>query len=77
MRPRSILSLCLYYMGDYICECGYKVDIRYMWWWQLYGKLMLISYKLDTHEQIWNKTEEDIIQPNYITGDEDQPIHQI
>ena len=63
-------------MGDYICECGYRVDIRYMWWWQLYGKLMLISYRLDTHEQIWNTPEEDVIQPKYIQ-DEDQPIHQI
>lgn len=77
MRPRSILSLCLYYVGDYICEVAFRKDIRMMWWHKMYGNLMIMSHRLDTHEEVWNKPEQEIVQPKYIIGDEDQPVHQI
>lgn len=76
MRPRSIISLCLYYMGDYICEVAFRKDIRMMWWHRLYGELMLMSHRLDKHDEVWNTPEEGMLTPKHLR-DEDQPIHQI
>ena len=76
MRPRSILSLCLYYMGDYICEVAFHKDIRMMWWHRLYGELMLMSHRMDKHDEVWNTPEEGMLTPKHLR-DEDQPISEI
>ena len=76
MRPRSILSLCLYYMGDYICEVAFRKDIRMMWWHRLYGELMLMSHRMDKHDEVWNTPEEGMLTPKHLR-DEDQPISEI
>ena len=70
MRPRSILSLCLYYMGDYICEVAFRKDIRMMWWHRLYGELMLMSHRMDKHDEVWNTPEEGMLTPKHLR-DED------
>jgi hypothetical protein len=76
MRPSSILSLCLYYMGDYICEVAFRKDIRMMWWHRLYGELMLMSHRLDKHDQVWNKPEDGLLTPKHLR-DEDEPLSEI
>lgn len=72
MRPRSILSLCLYYMGDYICDVAFQKDIRYMWWYRLYGELMLMSHRLDKHDEVWNKPEDGMLIPKHLQYEDEQ-----
>ena len=76
MSVRGVLSLCLYHIGDYVCECLFRKDIRIMWYHKLYGNLMLWSHRLDTHDEVWNQPEDGMLIPKHLR-DEDDPIHQI
>ena len=76
MSVRGVLSLCLYYIGDYVCEVLFRKDIRMIWCHNLYGNLMLMSHRLDTHDEVWNTPEDGMLIPKHLR-DEDDSIHQI
>lgn len=76
MSLRGLLSLSLYYIGDYVCEVAFLKDIRLMWWYKMYSKLMLMSCRLDVHDEVWNTPEDNMRPPKHLR-DEDQPVHQI
>ena len=76
MKLQSIVSLCLYHAGDYVCEQLFRKDVRMMWVHKLYGNLMLISHRLDKHDEVWNTPEDGMITPKHL-HDEDEPISQV
>lgn len=76
MSPRGVLSLCLYHAGDYVCEQLFRKDIRTMWIHKLYGNLMLLSHRLDKHDEVWNTPEADMIIPKHLR-DEDEQISKV
>lgn len=76
MSLRGVLSLCLYHAGDYVCEQLFRKDIRIMWMHKLYGNLMLISHRLDKHDEVWNTPEVGMIAPKHLY-DEDEQISEV
>lgn len=61
-------------MGDYVCEVTFNKDIKFAWWYGLYGRLMLLSYKLDKHEEVWNLPNNNMVMHRHF---ENEQIHQI
>ena len=76
MSLKGLMSLSLYYMGDYVCEVAFRKDIRLMWWHKMYGKLMLMSHRLDEHDEVWNTPEDSMLTPKHLR-DEDEPLFKI
>jgi hypothetical protein len=76
MSVRGLLSLCLYHMGDYVCEVAFRKDIRLMWWHRMYGKLMLMSHRLDKHDEVWNTPEDGMLMPKHLR-DDDEPLSEV
>ena len=76
MSLRGVLSLCLYHAGDYVCEQLFRKDIRIIWMHKLYGNLMLISHRLDKHDEVWNTPEDGMITPKHLY-DEDEQISEV
>lgn len=77
MSPRGLLSLCLYYMGDYVCEQLFRKDIRIIWVHRIYGNLMLWSHRLDKHDEVWNTPEDGMAIPKHLRDDEDESVPQV
>ena len=50
---KQTLSLILYHVGDYISEITYRHDIRYMWLFHMYQRIMILSSKYDEQNKIW------------------------
>ncbi len=76
MSVRGVLSLCLYHAGDHVCEVLINKDVNIMWLHKLYGNLMLMSHRLDNHDEVWNTPDDEVTsydQSHY----EDEQIHQI
>ena len=76
MSVPGVLSLCLYYVGDYVCECLFRKDIRMMWCHKLYGNLMLLSHQLDKHDEVWNAPEDGLLTPKHLR-DDDEPVSEV
>ena len=76
MSVRGFMSLCLYHMGDYVCEQLFRKDISIMWVHKVYGNLMLMSHRLDKHDEVWNTPEDDMLIPKHLL-DEDEPISKV
>lgn len=59
MSVRGLMSLCLYHMGDYVCEMTLRKNFEFVWLYTMYGQLMLCSFRLDKHDEVWtNKQDE-------------------
>lgn len=76
MSIRRVVSLILYHMGDYVCDVMFRRDIKMIWPYKLYGKLMLMSHQVDKHDEVWNKPEDVMLVSRYVHN-KNEPVSEI
>jgi len=57
MSTRGFVSFVLYHIGDYISDICYTHDLRYMWVYYLYQRIMLLSSNIDKYDEVWKTVD--------------------
>lgn len=58
MSIRGILSLTMYHVGDHVHDMIERNNINQAWVHYLYQRVMCISSKLDTQNEVWKTVQE-------------------
>lgn len=77
MTIKGVISLCLYHLGDYVFEVTLHKHINYMWYYHMYGQLMLMSHRLDTNNEVWSRTSDQHKPPRHLDETENEQISKI
>jgi hypothetical protein len=59
MDIRTLLSLSLYYLGDFISRLFFKYDCLAYHLYKPYNKIMRLSSKVDKDRKVWKSVYKD------------------
>jgi len=71
MSLRGVISLVLYYIGDYVCEVMFRCDIRMMWVYKIYSNMMLWSHRFDVNDEVWCEPDNGLLLPKHLRNDDE------